>query len=396
MALSIIALGFLGLPSCDPSFQERFASNLQNEVDRADDPQRCGNGGIVGLVVQDCPFPPACFTTACTSHDDCYGTCGADRAACDAIFLEDMFAACSDAFFFYDTLYLPCRYTALSYLTAVREFGDRAYRDSQAHCFVEPEIRVGACCQVGDPPICDDDVSEFDCPALALFFADTTCENLVATTGGCPVPVNDDCNSLLDSCIGQAPLPDWGRCEGDELIDGGGVCSISLQDCANRRLCVSTALSTFRCLVDVDVRLATTDGPSDVGECSTPEESNFQSDVWFEYSIPCSGTLAIRMCGLGDELFDSMLAVYGSMEVGNDCTCPTGSETLLACDDDYCGGGSQSGVTIHDLVEGACLLIRVGAWSGNGSIGGAFRGSGMLDIGMFCQTDPPLPIATSP
>lgn len=35
------------------------------------------------------------FTSACNKHDECYGTCGASKAACDVKFHGDLKALCS-------------------------------------------------------------------------------------------------------------------------------------------------------------------------------------------------------------------------------------------------------------------------------------------------------------
>lgn len=110
---------------------------------------------------------------------------------------------------------------------------------------------------------------------------------------------------------------------------------------------------------------ATTDGPADTYPC------NPESDIWYCYEVGCSTNVTVNLCG---SFFDTQLAVYPSDAI---CTCPAAG-TAIACDDDYCGPGAGSQVTINDLGGGDFLMIRVGGW-------GAFQGMGTMTI----WSDPP-------
>jgi len=66
------------------------------------------------------------FTAACARHDECYGTCGADKEECDRVFFLQMQRECqrygSPGF---------CVLAARLYYEAVRRFGGSAYREAQ-------------------------------------------------------------------------------------------------------------------------------------------------------------------------------------------------------------------------------------------------------------------------
>jgi hypothetical protein len=78
------------------------------------------------------------------------------------------------------------------------------------------------------------------------------------------------------------------------------------------------------------------------------------SDVWFDYTATCGGTLQLTTAGSD---FDALLAVYQGHG------CPPG--TLLACDDDS-GGGGAAAVTLS-VAAGQDLKIRVGVAAGAGA-----------------------------
>ena len=66
------------------------------------------------------------FKPACRKHDRCYGTCGADRAACDCQFLKDMLCQCQ-----YSRNPCRCQRTAWMMYRAVRNRGENAFAKAQ-------------------------------------------------------------------------------------------------------------------------------------------------------------------------------------------------------------------------------------------------------------------------
>lgn len=96
--------------------------------------------------------------------------------------------------------------------------------------------------------------------------------------------------------------------------------------------------------------LASTDGPDELGGCGVGQVSN---DIWFRYGAACApGTVTVSVC---DADFDTRLAVYAG-------GCP-GAPGALACNDDFCGSGSQVSLFV---ASPQLLRIRVGGSSGSG------------------------------
>lgn len=95
---------------------------------------------------------------------------------------------------------------------------------------------------------------------------------------------------------------------------------------------------------------ATTDGPNEPA-CLSGGYSAIGNDVWFRYTPPCTGEVTASLCGTPH---DSMIAAYQ----GN---CPTASGTVLACNDDTCGGAS---LIRFNAQRGVSYLIRIGGWQG--------------------------------
>lgn len=96
---------------------------------------------------------------------------------------------------------------------------------------------------------------------------------------------------------------------------------------------------------------ATTDGPALPGSCNEGDGIVFNSDVWYDYTAPETGTATADLCtGTG---YDSRIAVYQG------CTCPVTTQGTLACNDDFCdlNGASRA---VFNIVEGQCYKIRVG------------------------------------
>jgi len=141
--------------------------------------------------------------------------------------------------------------------------------------------------------------------------------------------------------------------------------------------------------VPFDNRCATNDGPSPVN-CAAAQP--FGTDLWYEYVVPCNGSLTVSLCIGTPSNFDTILAIYGG--TGPTCTCPADNTTLLTCGDDTCGpGGGPSTVTVASAVSGRCYVIRVGGWSGAIGVGDMSVtltcpncGNGVLNAGEQCDT----------
>ena len=374
---------------CGQSATALFEARLQGVLLSIDSDIACGPIEVAPLV-PDCPIESACFTSACVAHNQCYGTCGGSRDACDQQFFKDLNAICDKNLTLLDEEFTSCRYMALLYWTAVARFGQGAYDATQETVCTPPEAmgdQPGACCRPGGVgPFCEDVGDKFACPFFGVFLPALTCGEVDATFGGCPVPRNDTCENAERACDGQRAESGLGRCAAAEGSFGAGqVCDVFLQDCADDVACVPVdePVETFRCTVPTDTRLATTDGPQAGGDCVVSGVDSFQVDVWVQYVAPCSGTMTVQMCQSG--LYDAMLGVFGTNEPGGACVCPEDNADLLVCNDDYCGGfGTLSGLILDNVVEGACYTFRVGGWSRDGTEASAQRGRSELDIGMVC------------
>ena len=402
----------------------------------------CGSRNDISSIVPDCPVPFVCFTQACEHHDECYGSCLGTRPECDTRFLTDLVSLCNLSIPLRDPRLAPCLSAAFIYWAAVRQGGGEFY-----FCDRNPDetpTTPGACCLHEPSLICTDVDGPDLCPTNAVFIPTFTCAGVTETFGGCPRPANDDCADRLRICSDQQVDAGLGRCapptetptnviegvasgadgsssdgsgadgtsgsadEGTGNTDGGAatvdsdagavtteagddtevepgpICSISAQDCPRGRPCLPFDGDAYRCTVWTDNRLASTDGIRTGFECAFSLDGQFVADVWYEYVVPCSGTLTIRMCD--QTFYDTLLAVYGTREPNGICACEGLEEALLSCDDDACGGfGTASAVTLPNVVGGACYLIRVGGWAFPDTEVGAGRGPGTLDIGVACE-----------
>jgi hypothetical protein len=89
----------------------------------------CGPDSLKGpmrLLIPQGAFG-ADFRQACRRHDACYDTPGANRAACDARFLDDMLCSCTSSR--HPAL---CRMTARLMHRATAKNGEDAFRSAQA------------------------------------------------------------------------------------------------------------------------------------------------------------------------------------------------------------------------------------------------------------------------
>ena len=84
----------------------------------------CGSGPST-INIPD-SFGRANFTSACNRHDECYGTCGANKGECDRVFYNQMLKECSK----YGTTG-GCAAAARAYYEAVSRSGSDSYNKAQ-------------------------------------------------------------------------------------------------------------------------------------------------------------------------------------------------------------------------------------------------------------------------
>ena len=97
----------------------------------------------------------------------------------------------------------------------------------------------------------------------------------------------------------------------------------------------------------------TTGGASNDGSSSCGS-SGSSPDAWHRYTPGSSGTATFSLCGGTN--YDSVISVHTG--------CPGTSGNQLSCDDDFCGGGGPSQVTIS-VSAGIEYLVRVTGWNGS-------------------------------
>ena len=148
----------------------------------------------------------------------------------------------------------------------------------------------------------------------------------------------------------------------DELRVGSISCKNapeppSNDDCSNA-IVISDGTTAFNTLAANDSGFGVPLG------CSTSNGPSLLSDIWFEYTAPCLGTVNISSCGLTD--FDVRAAIYDT----SSSDCPNGGTSVLACGDDDCG----TDFNIEFLaLEGQVFKIRVGSTDGS-------EGSGEISV----------------
>jgi hypothetical protein len=80
------------------------------------------------------------------------------------------------------------------------------------------------------------------------------------------------------------------------------------------------------------------------------------SDIWYEYTSTCSGTVTVSTCN--NASYDSRFAMYEGCG-----SCPPTNDTLVGCNDDGDGCGLSSEMTAF-VTQGTCYLIRAGGFGG--------------------------------
>lgn len=65
------------------------------------------------------------FRDPCDKHDECYQTCGSDKAACDEAFRQSLLRVCGSN--------PSCRGLANTYYNMVRDYGQSSYDGDQLY-----------------------------------------------------------------------------------------------------------------------------------------------------------------------------------------------------------------------------------------------------------------------
>jgi hypothetical protein len=86
------------------------------------------------------------------------------------------------------------------------------------------------------------------------------------------------------------------------------------------------------------------------------------TDVWYEWTAPCTGTTTLSLCG-NPPLYDSKIAAYPGSG------CP--STGALDCDDDFCGPAGPSEI-VFPVVNGQTYTLQIGTFPGQAGIVGTF------------------------
>ncbi|MHC4991631.1 MAG: hypothetical protein ACYTGC_11695, partial [Planctomycetota bacterium] len=110
-----------------------------------------------------------------------------------------------------------------------------------------------------------------------------------------------------------------------------------------------------------DTSFATTDGVPDAA-CDQSGSDQIENDVWFCWTAPCDGPIAVQTCG--QTPVDTKIAVYQG------CACPQG-KVILDCNDDAC---DLQSLVVFEAIVGEQYLLRIGTFPG------APGGAGTLSI----------------
>jgi hypothetical protein len=116
-ALTILSFGFFGIAAtpCDAQIPNNAAQE-----------RPCGGseGFLSKLIPQG--WKGADFKPACITHDDCYDTYGAERAACDERLRQSLLASCENS-----RRPRQCKRVVRLMHKGVRKFGEKGFRKWQ-------------------------------------------------------------------------------------------------------------------------------------------------------------------------------------------------------------------------------------------------------------------------
>lgn len=202
----------------------------------------CGPGSVSEVVPQK--YKKASFRASCNAHDRCYGTCNADRAACDRAFQLDLKRACYKAYPGREgrRRATACSNRAQRYYEAVSALGAGPYADAQAEACV----------------CCDDPGPEFPTgPRCGEGPAQRCCEPGQACAGG------ECCDA--DRVCGAACCAPGEECCGGECRASCGPQKVW---CACNRTCYDDAPTCLgACRVGLGCFAETICGPAEPGQC---------------------------------------------------------------------------------------------------------------------------------
>ncbi len=192
---------------------------------------------------------------------------------------------------------------------------------------------------------------------ISVYLADGGCPS----NGTTPLSCNDDaCGTGSEvNTFALAGLTYLIRIGSSDGTTGSGILTIECDggfgpgndDCVDAEVATlgSNSVSTFGA-TDSDV--------DSVVACSNSNGPNVSADVWFTYTVDCTGFLDISTCGAD---FNSRIDVYDASS-----GCPSSGAIPFACSDDDCGNDAS----IATLgAEGQTIIIRIG--SPDGSVGNA-------------------------
>jgi len=178
--------------------------------------------------------------------------------------------------------------------------------------------------------------------------------------GGSEIACNDDFCGLQSRLTWEVVqgATYWVRVAGWNGVTGAGAVTLEQAPPPPANDNCDDALAVGDGVYPFDTTDATNDGP---GSCGASETSN---DVWFLWTVGSNGCAVIETCGSPLDTVISTFDACGGFE--------------LFCNDESCG--SQSQLTVPNVVAGTEILVRVSAFA-NGF------GSGTLTL----RVDPQLP-----
>lgn len=129
-----------------------------------------------------------------------------------------------------------------------------------------------------------------------------------------------------------------------------GGCPPVNDDCANATVLTPGSVFNTNSLVGTNVFATASSGAPAPG-CATYSGG----DVWYQVTVPASGSITVETNNNSSNITDTGMAVYSG-------TC--GSLSLVECDDDDSGDGSFSLISLSGRTPGEVLLVRVWEYGG--------------------------------
>jgi hypothetical protein len=114
---------------------------------------------------------------------------------------------------------------------------------------------------------------------------------------------------------------------------------------------------------------ASKDGPAIACEQSCGGQCNTAPDLWYRWVACNANQVLFSMCAITQDptnypasvfRYDAMMVIYDG------CPIAGGTQITGGCNDDGCGGGSNSRITIAagNITAGKTYWIRISGWSG--------------------------------